>query len=191
MGAAADVRRRRSPPTSPFFADVRHQRSLKQTDGDGNGRLQLSFVNTLFRNEEEDASRNRPIRLTTIKAVSSDPTAGEVTYGLKFQNLTKWFEIDANRGTLQVIKPLDRDPPNGEEHWFVTVTATQGNVIDEVMVEVVLEDQNDNAPIVTPPAAKPGSTSASGKYFMDVMENVEPNRNIGIINVTDYDKGVN
>ena len=55
-----------------------------------------------FSNEEEDASRNRPIRLTTIKAVSSDPTAGEVTYGLKFQNLTKWFEIDANRGTLQV-----------------------------------------------------------------------------------------
>ena len=46
---AADVRRRRSPPPSPFAADVRHQRSLKQTDGDGGGRLQLSFVNTLFR----------------------------------------------------------------------------------------------------------------------------------------------
>ena len=53
-------------------------------------------------NEEEDASRNRPIRLTTIKAVSSDSTAGEITYGLKFDNLTKYFEIDANRGTLQV-----------------------------------------------------------------------------------------
>ena len=33
---------------------------------------------------------------------------------------------------VQIIKPLDRDPPNGQEHWYVTVTASQGDVVNEV-----------------------------------------------------------
>ena len=61
--------------------------------------------------------------------------------------------------------------------------------VSQVMVEVVLEDENDNAPIFNPPAGSNGG--AQEKFVMNVMENVEPNRNIGIINVTDYDKGKN
>ena len=42
--------------------------------------------------------------LTKIKAVSSDPNAGEVTYAIKSENLKNYFEIDPNEGMLWVSK---------------------------------------------------------------------------------------
>ena len=60
----------------------------------------------------------------------------------------------------------------------------------QVVAELVLSDLNDNPPVFHPPSSGTG-IPPSEKYIMSIMENSETMRNIGIINVTDADKGDN
>ena len=62
------------------------------------------FPSLYFLSDEEESVDNSDGKkpLTKIKAVSSDPAAGEVTYAIKSENLKTYFEIDANTGMLWV-----------------------------------------------------------------------------------------
>ena len=44
-----------------------------------------------------------------------------------FLDCASHFRLGARTGTLEVIRPLDRDSPRGNETWTVVVSATQGS----------------------------------------------------------------
>ena len=67
--------------------------------------------------------------LTKIKAVSSDPNAGEVTYAIKSENLKNYFEIDPNEGMLWVSK----------REWVLWYTRHHNIAIDRFLIFFVCE----------------------------------------------------
>lgn len=61
------------------------------------------------------------------------------------------LEID-NNGCLRLIKPLDRDEPNGHKHWQIIISAGDENgngLRSTTEVTITLIDINDNAPFLT------------------------------------------
>lgn len=61
------------------------------------------------------------------------------------------LEIDS-KGCLKLIKPLDRDEPDGHKNWQVFIAAVDenGNGLRSVTdVTITLQDINDNAPFLT------------------------------------------
>ncbi|XP_077285916.1 DE-cadherin isoform X2 [Arctopsyche grandis] len=77
----------------------------------------------------------------------------KIVYFLVKQDQQKFLKID-NEGCLQLIEPLDRDPPNGFNRWQVLITAMdqQGSptaLRSTTEVIINLTDINDNAPYLT------------------------------------------
>lgn len=77
----------------------------------------------------------------------------KIVYFLVKQEQQKFLKID-NEGCLQLIEPLDRDPPNGFNRWQVLITAMdqQGSptaLRSTTEVIINLTDINDNAPYLT------------------------------------------
>ncbi|KAE9548365.1 hypothetical protein FO519_008425 [Halicephalobus sp. NKZ332] len=100
--------------------------------------------------EEED--KKVPKRLFTVKATDADKdeTSDRIVYRLEGQGVGDFFTVDPVFGHIEVIKPLDRDPPNGVPVWKFIVQAVDddGNgLIGYADVEVNLKDINDNNPI--------------------------------------------
>ena len=115
-----------------------------------------------------------------------------ITYFLdKTNEISSHFAIDSHTGALRIIKPLDRDRPNGFPVWNMYVYA-KDSFIDEngersqplenfVEVKITLEDINDNAPFLdmpdglvwyeNKPAGKVGTLKAED---YDTLENGPP-----------------
>nr|CAD7440271.1 unnamed protein product [Timema bartmani] len=73
------------------------------------------------------------------------------------------FDINRTTGEIFVLKPLDRDQPNGRPQWRFTVFAQDEGgegLVGYADVQVNLKDINDNAPIFP-----------QGIYFGNVTEN--------------------
>jgi len=85
-----------------------------------------------------------------------------ITYFLdKTNEISSHFAIDSESGALRIVKPLDRDRPDGYPVWSMYVYA-KDSPIDEtgdrspslenfVEVEITLDDINDNAPFLDMP----------------------------------------
>lgn len=73
------------------------------------------------------------------------------------------FDINRTSGEIYVLKPLDRDQPNGRPQWRFTVFAQDEGgegLVGYADVQVNLKDVNDNAPLFP-----------QGVYFGNVTEN--------------------
>jgi len=73
-----------------------------------------------------------------------------IRYYIVKEEQKKQLSIDSE-GCLTMIKPLDRDPPNGYERWQILVSAKDenggpNNLQSVLEVEIILTDINDNAP---------------------------------------------
>ncbi|XP_049959690.1 DE-cadherin [Schistocerca serialis cubense] len=120
--------------------------------------------------------------LVTLKAYDPDiadrSAPQNIVYFVFKDEQKKLLDIDKD-GCLMLLKPLDRDPPNGYEAWQVLIAAddegggpTSQSSITEVIINLI--DINDNAPFLS--MAKP----------VIWEENKEPG-NITALNATDYD----
>lgn len=95
--------------------------------------------------------------ITNITAYDPDIQDREapqhIVYFVVKEEQKKVLSIDKN-GCLSLIKPLDRDPPNGFPIWQVRIGATDEDGIgktalsDSTEVIIVLTDINDNAPFL-------------------------------------------
>lgn len=84
-----------------------------------------------------------------IKDRSADQN---IVYSVVKEDQRKLMKIDAN-GCLSLVKPLDRDPPNGYATWQVLIQANDEgggpkSLKQTTEVIIVLTDINDNAPFL-------------------------------------------
>nr|CAD7408079.1 unnamed protein product [Timema poppensis] len=118
--------------------------------------------------EEDD--RNLPKRVLQVMANDADKDRPlDIVYFLTGQGIdsdnpaNSKFDINRTSGDIFVLKPLDRDLPNGHSQYRFTVFAQdeggQG-LVGYADVQVNLKDINDNAPVFP-----------HGTYFGNVTEN--------------------
>nr|CAD7425766.1 unnamed protein product [Timema monikensis] len=127
--------------------------------------------------EEDD--RNLPKRVLQVTANDADKDRPlDIVYFLTGQGIdsdnpeNSKFDINRTSGEIFVLKPLDRDLPNGRPQWRFTVFAQDEGgegLVGYADVQVNLKDINDNAPIFP-----------HGTYFGNVTEN-------GTTAAVDYD----
>jgi len=134
--------------------------------------------------EEDD--RNLPKRLFKVTATDGDKDRPEnIVYFLTGQGIDtdrpdqSKFDINKTTGEIFVLKPLDRDEPNGRPQWRFTVFAQDegGNgLVGYADATVNLKDINDNAPLFP-----------QGVYFGNVTENGTAGMMVMTMTATDYD----
>lgn len=74
-----------------------------------------------------------------------------IRYYIVKEDQQSLLSIDST-GCLRLIKPLDRDAPNGHKHWQIVIAAVDedGNGLRKATeVIITLNDTNDNAPFLT------------------------------------------
>lgn len=100
-----------------------------------------------------------------------------------YQDTRLPFAVMPQDGVIQTVRALDRE--EAESYTFVAIATDQGNppLQSSVKVTVVVNDENDNRPIISFP--RKGNMSASISY---------PNNNLDLVTqilATDPDKGEN
>ena len=146
------------------------------------------FVQKEYKTElkEEEVPSYPILQVTAYDPDIKDRNAPQnITYFLDQTNeISSHFAIDPQTGALRIIKPLDRDRPNGYPVWNMYVYA-KDSFIDEngersqplenfVEVKITLDDINDNAPFLDMP---------EGLVW---YENQQPGK-VGILKADDYD----
>eukprot|EP00095_Tigriopus_kingsejongensis_P004384 maker-scaffold1072_size64607-snap-gene-0.18 protein:Tk04384 transcript:maker-scaffold1072_size64607-snap-gene-0.18-mRNA-1 annotation:"GK18219" len=133
---------------------------------------------------EEQTHILRPLLQVTASDGDKD-RAHNIVYFLTGQgidadqpDLSK-FDINRTSGEIFVLKPLDRDEPNGRPQWRFTVFAQDdgGNgLVGYADVQVNLKDINDNAPLFP-----------QGVYYGNVTENGTAGMMVMTMTAVDYD----
>ncbi|XP_022647325.1 neural-cadherin-like isoform X4 [Varroa destructor] len=134
--------------------------------------------------EEDD--RGLPKKILQVTATDGDrDRESDIVYFLTGQGVDNTdaennkFAINQTTGEIYVLKPLDRDLPQGRSQWRFTVFAEDegGNgLVGFADVLVNLKDINDNAPFF-PAAVYTGNVTENGTAGMTVMT----------MTATDYD----
>ena len=126
-----------------------------------------------FYNKEQEAKLKEEeiptYPILQVSAFDPDIQGGQwwapqnITYFLdKTNEISSHFDIDANTGALRIVRPLDRDRPNGYgSQWsmyvyakdsFTEETGDQSPSLENfVEVKITLNDINDNAPFLNMP----------------------------------------
>ncbi|XP_017766893.1 PREDICTED: neural-cadherin isoform X1 [Eufriesea mexicana] len=134
--------------------------------------------------EEDD--RTLPKRILGVNATDGDRDRPQsIVYFLTGQGIdpdnpqNSKFDINRTSGEIYVLKPLDRDQPNGRPQWRFTVFAQDESgegLVGYADVQVNLKDINDNAP-----------TFPQGIYFGNVTENGTAGMVVMTMTAVDYD----
>ncbi|XP_061942776.1 neural-cadherin isoform X4 [Apis cerana] len=134
--------------------------------------------------EEDD--RTLPKRVLGVTATDGDKDRPQnIVYFLTGQGIdpdnpaNSKFDINRTSGEIYVLKPLDRDQPNGRPQWRFTVFAQDEGgegLVGYADVQVNLKDINDNAP-----------TFPQGIYFGNVTENGTAGMVVMTMTAVDYD----
>uniref|UniRef100_A0A1I7UMB3 Cadherin domain protein n=1 Tax=Caenorhabditis tropicalis TaxID=1561998 RepID=A0A1I7UMB3_9PELO len=126
---------------------------------------------------EEDV--DVPKVLFNVRATDADldEKSSRIVYRLEGQGADEVFRIGKYSGTIELMRPLDRDPPTGVPSWNFVVQAIDddGNgLVGYADVQVNVRDINDNSPIF--PERLFGFIEenrepihSDGVYFMDVQ----------------------
>ncbi|KAK3853053.1 hypothetical protein Pcinc_040388, partial [Petrolisthes cinctipes] len=100
----------------------------------------------------QSRSKNRIASILKVRAEDEDGgECGLVNYALTGDGVDSnpsrpAFSIHPTAGEVYMLKPLDRDPPEGQAKWKLRVMATDGEHNATTAVHVNLKDVNDNAP---------------------------------------------
>ncbi|XP_054281690.1 neural-cadherin-like [Macrosteles quadrilineatus] len=134
--------------------------------------------------EEDD--RNLPKKVLQVIALDADKARpGDVVYSLTGQGvdpdnpINNKFDIGKTSGEIFVLKPLDRDEPQGKPQWRFTVFAQDEGgegLVGYADVQINLKDINDNAP-----------TFLQGLYHANVTENSTAGELVMTMKAVDYD----
>uniref|UniRef100_T1J0L7 Neural-cadherin n=1 Tax=Strigamia maritima TaxID=126957 RepID=T1J0L7_STRMM len=134
--------------------------------------------------EEDD--RNLPKRVLQVTATDGDRDRPQnIVYFLTGQGIddtdraNSKFAINTTSGEIYVLKPLDRDQPDGRPQWRFTVFAQDESgegLVGYADVVVNLKDVNDNAPFFP-----------QGVYIGNVTENGTAGMVVMTMTATDYD----
>ncbi|XP_058799205.1 neural-cadherin isoform X1 [Phymastichus coffea] len=134
--------------------------------------------------EEDD--RNLPKRVLQVTATDGDKDRPQsIVYFLTGQGIdpdnpaNSKFDINRTSGEIYVLKPLDRDQPNGRPQWRFTVFAQDEGgegLVGYADVQVNLKDINDNAPVFP-----------AGVYYGNVTENGTAGMVVMTMTAVDYD----
>ncbi|XP_043069622.1 putative neural-cadherin 2 isoform X1 [Drosophila bipectinata] len=134
--------------------------------------------------EEDD--RNLPKRILQVTATDGDVDRPiNIVYFLTGQGIdpdnpaNSKFDINRTTGDIFVLKPLDRDQPNGRPQWRFTVFAQDEGgegLVGYADIQVNLKDINDNAP-----------QFPQGIYFGNVTENGTAGSPVMTMSAVDYD----
>ncbi|XP_032583512.1 putative neural-cadherin 2 isoform X2 [Drosophila sechellia] len=134
--------------------------------------------------EEDD--RNLPKRILQVTATDGDVDRPiNIVYFLTGQGIdpdnpaNSKFDINRTTGDIFVLKPLDRDQPNGRPQWRFTVFAQDEGgegLVGYADIQVNLKDINDNAP-----------QFPQGIYFGNVTENGTAGSSVMTMSAVDYD----
>uniref|UniRef100_A0A0N4ZYG1 Cadherin domain-containing protein n=1 Tax=Parastrongyloides trichosuri TaxID=131310 RepID=A0A0N4ZYG1_PARTI len=100
-------------------------------------------------NEEDHKTH---MKIFTLKAhdVDKDVESSKIIYKLEGQGVGEYFSINKYSGVVEVLKPLDRDPPNGVPTWKFVAQAIDDDgkgLIGYADVIVNLKDINDHSPV--------------------------------------------
>ncbi|XP_041845821.1 protocadherin-1-like isoform X1 [Melanotaenia boesemani] len=120
-------------------------------------------------------------KVLDVMATDADSgTNAELTYSIIESSAKRLFEIDANTGEVSVKNLLDREET--ERYEFHVAAADKGVPSKTGTSTVVLNilDRNDNDP----------KFMLNG-YSFSVIENMPPLNPVGVVTVTDADKGEN
>lgn len=139
-----------------------------------------TFSPTLL--EVDFAENNHPgDKVLDVVATDADSgTNAELAYSIIERSATRLFEIDGNTGEVRVKNQLDREET--ERYEFRVAAADKGVPSKTGTATVVINvlDRNDNDP----------KFMLSG-YSFSVIENMAPLNPVGVVTVTDADKGDN
>ncbi|EGT50929.1 hypothetical protein CAEBREN_30886, partial [Caenorhabditis brenneri] len=126
---------------------------------------------------EEDVDVPKVLFNVRATDADQDEKSSRIVYRLEGQGADEVFRIGKYSGTIELIKPLDRDPPTGVPSWNFVVQAIDddGNgLVGYADVQVNVRDINDNSPIF--PERLFGFIEENrepihfdGVYFMDVQ----------------------
>ncbi|XP_050738814.1 putative neural-cadherin 2 isoform X2 [Eriocheir sinensis] len=86
------------------------------------------------------------------------------------------FAVHPTSGAVLLLRPLDRDPPNGQAQWRIRVTAEDGELSAYTDVMVNLKDINDNAPFFPTPTLRAA-----------ISENTPKGASVIQVEATDHD----
>ncbi|VDK79416.1 unnamed protein product, partial [Onchocerca ochengi] len=172
-----------------------YQMKLFVTDGKHNATTDLfvyiddindnapQFEKDLYEITISEEEQNIPKTLFIVKAIDADKPndSSKIVYRLEGQGVGEFFQVGQYTGEIEVIRPLDRDPPAGVSVWKFIVQAIDDNghgLISYADVQVNLRDINDNAPIF------------AGNLFGTIDENRDPGDDgvfVMTVTATDYD----
>ncbi|XP_068904356.1 neural-cadherin isoform X10 [Tenebrio molitor] len=135
---------------------------------------------------DEEYPAPYPMKLMQVTATDGDKDRPQnIVYFLTGQGIdpdnpaNSKFDINRTTGEIFVLKPLDRDQPNGRPQWRFTVFAQDEGgegLVGYADVQVNLKDINDNAPIFP-----------QGVYFGNVTENGTAGMVVMTMTAVDYD----
>ncbi|CAL4062889.1 unnamed protein product, partial [Meganyctiphanes norvegica] len=144
------------------------------------------FSRPLFETQiTEEDDRHLPKPILQVSAHDGDRVDyGKLEYTVSgvdssrqtMQLLADRFAINASTGYIHLLRPLDRDPPNGRGRWALRVSAWDGRHRAHATVHVNVKDVNDNAP------AFPHHTVNA-----KVMENQPAGAGVAVVQAEDAD----
>ncbi|XP_050530665.1 neural-cadherin isoform X3 [Daktulosphaira vitifoliae] len=145
------------------------------------------FNSPLYATEmQEELVGKYPHHLLQVTATDGDKDRPQnIVYFLTGQGIdpdnpaNSKFDINRTSGEIFVLKPLDRDQPNGRPQWRFTVFAQDEGgegLVGYADVQVNLKDINDNAPLFP-----------QGVYWGNVTENGTAGMVVMTMTAVDYD----
>ncbi|XP_046867035.1 neural-cadherin isoform X8 [Drosophila willistoni] len=147
--------------------------------------LPPKFPQTSYERSLDEEMRT-PFTIMQVTATDGDKDRPQnIVYFLTGQGIdpdnpaNSKFDINRTTGEIFVLKPLDRDQPNGRPQWRFTVFAQDEGgegLVGYADVQVNLKDINDNAPIFP-----------QGVYFGNVTENGTAGMVVMTMTAVDYD----
>ncbi|XP_045129226.1 putative neural-cadherin 2 isoform X2 [Portunus trituberculatus] len=142
------------------------------------------FIRTLHETQiTEEDDRHLPKVILTVKATDGDEGEhGRLRYSVTgdgiIPNTTigSSFAVHPTSGAVLLLRPLDRDPPNGQAQWKIRVAAEDGEWSAFTDVLVNLKDINDNAPFFASPTLRAA-----------ISENTPKGSSVIKVEATDHD----
>ncbi|XP_070067867.1 neural-cadherin isoform X8 [Drosophila takahashii] len=148
--------------------------------------LPPQFPHTSYERTLDEGMTDTPFTIMQVTATDGDKDRPQnIVYFLTGQGIdpdnpaNSKFDINRTTGEIFVLKPLDRDQPNGRPQWRFTVFAQDEGgegLVGYADVQVNLKDINDNAPIFP-----------QGVYFGNVTENGTAGMVVMTMTAVDYD----